>query len=144
VPSPSPAVAVDARLWYGLVERLRSTHPALASVFEHALPIEVGPERVVLTFESTTFVAERANEPEALRVLTDAVRRHFDAQTSVIIDISAKAASGVRTVAHLEAERREAELAKARATVEEHPLVREAVRVFGAQVRDVKLPSGDG
>jgi DNA polymerase-3 subunit gamma/tau len=144
VPVPSPSVAVDARAWYGLVERLRSTHPALASIFEHALPIEVGPERVVLTFETTTFVAERANEPETLRVLTEIARRHFDAQTSVIIDTSAKAASGVRTVAHIEAERREAELAKARATVQEHPLVREAVRVFGAQVRDVKLPSGDG
>jgi DNA polymerase-3 subunit gamma/tau len=144
VPVPSPAVAVDTRAWYGLVERLRSTHPALASVFEHALPIEVGRERVVLTFETTTFVAERANEPEALRVLTDVARRHFDAQTSVVIDTSTKASPGVRTVAHIEAERREAELAKARATVEEHPLVREAVRVFGAQVRDVKLPSGDG
>jgi hypothetical protein len=108
------------------------------------LPIEVGRERVVLTFETTTFVAERANEPEALRVLTDVARRHFDAQTSVVIDTSTKASPGVRTVAHIEAERREAELAKARSTVEEHPLVREAVRVFGAQVRDVKLPSGDG
>lgn len=143
VPVPSPSAVVDTRVWYSLVDRLRSTHPALASIFEHALPIEVGRERVVLTFE-TTFVAERANEPEALRVLGEVVRRHFDAPTAVTIDSSAKAASGVRTVAHIDAERREGELAKARAAVEDHPMVREAVRVFGAQVRDVKLPSGDG
>jgi len=41
------------------------------------------------------------------------------------------------------ADRRSAELAKARAAVEGHPLVQEAVRLFGAQLRDVKLPSGE-
>jgi hypothetical protein len=54
---------------------------------------------------------------------------------------------GVRTVASLDAEKaekRSAELAKARAAVENHPVVQEIVRLFGAQVREVKLPSLDG
>jgi DNA polymerase-3 subunit gamma/tau len=144
VPVPTASVAVDPRVWQAVVERLRATHAALASVFEHALPVEVSPERVILTFDAARFVVERAGEPEALRVLTEVVRKHFGAPTSVIIDTSAKAGAGVRTVATIESERREGELAKARAAVEEHPLVREAVRVFGAQVREVKLPSGDG
>ena len=46
----------------------------------------------------------------------------------------------MRTVASLDAERRAAETARARAAVEAHPLVQEAFRVFGAQIRDVKLP----
>jgi hypothetical protein len=135
---------VDPSVWQTVVERLRATHAALASVFEHALPVEVSPERVVLTFDAARFVVERAGEPEALRVLTEVVRKHFGVPTSVIIDTSARAGAGVRTVATIESERRDSELAKARAAVEEHPLVREAVRVFGAQVREVKLPSGDG
>jgi hypothetical protein len=144
VPVPSPSAALDPRVWCGLVELLRASDPPLASLFEHALPVEVGPERVVLTFEAAPFLVERASAPEALRALTEVVRRHFGAPTRVTIDTAAKAACGVRTVATIESERRESELARARAAVEDHPMVREAVRVFGAQVRDVKLPSGDG
>ncbi len=33
---------------------------------------------------------------------------------------------------------------RARAAVEAHPLVQEAIRVFGAELRDVKLPGADG
>ena len=33
--------------------------------------------------------------------------------------------------------------AEARARVEAHPVVQEAVRLFGAQLRDVKLPTGE-
>jgi DNA polymerase-3 subunit gamma/tau len=143
VPVPSPAPAVDSRIWSGLVELLRASHPALASVFEHALPLEVGPDRVVLTFEAAPFVVERASEPEALRTLNEVARQYFGAPTSVTIDTAGKAATGVRTVAMIESERREGEIAKARAAVEDHPMVREAVRLFGAHVRDVKLPSGD-
>jgi hypothetical protein len=37
------------------------------------------------------------------------------------------------------AERR-AEIAKARAAVEDHPVVRDIVRLFDAELRDIKLP----
>jgi hypothetical protein len=47
------------------------------------------------------------------------------------------------TVASVDAERRAADLAKARAAIEAHPVVQEAVRIFGAQVRDVRLPPGE-
>jgi hypothetical protein len=61
-----------------------------------------------------------------------------------VLEAAAKASPGVRTVASVEAERRVADLAAARAAVEAHPLVREAIRVFGAEVCDVKLPGADG
>ena len=41
----------------------------------------------------------------------------------------------------MDAEKRTAELAQARAAVEGHPVVQEAVRLFGAQLRDVRLPT---
>jgi predicted RNA methylase len=62
----------------------------------------------------------------------------------VSIELSAHAAAGVKTIAAIDADRRSAELAKARAAVEGHPLVKEAVRLFGAQLRDVKLPPSEG
>lgn len=93
---------------------------------------------------SAAFQAERAREPEALEALTRAVRAHFGAPTQVVLEVAVKAAPGVRTVASLEAEGRRAELAAARAAVEAHPLVQEAIRVFGAELCDVKLPGADG
>jgi hypothetical protein len=75
--------------------------------------------------------------------LTREVRAHFGGPTQVALDLSAKPSSSARTVASVDAERRSAELARARARVEQHPVVREAVRLFGAQVRDVKLPNDE-
>ena len=117
----------------------------MASFFEHALPLEVTPARVVVAFDgNAAFQAERAREPEALEALTRAVHAHFGAPTQVVLEVSAKAAPGVRTVAALEAEKRSKELAAARAAVEGHPLVKEAIRLFGAELCDVKLPGADG
>jgi hypothetical protein len=104
----------------------------------------VAPSRVVLGFEpSAAFLAARASEPDALDDLTREVRAHFGAPTQVALDLSARPRPGVtpKTIAALDAEQRTAELARARATVEDHPVVKEAIRLFGAQLRDVKLPS---
>jgi DNA polymerase-3 subunit gamma/tau len=139
--SPEPDMAV----WRAILDRVRAKRPALASVLEHAVPLETTRSRLVVGFEpGAAFLGARASEPEALEDLTREVRAHFGAPTQVALDLSARAPANVKTVASLEAERRSAEAAKARAAVEGHPLVQEAVRLFGAQLRDVKLPSGEG
>jgi DNA polymerase-3 subunit gamma/tau len=145
VPVAGPAAPPDLAAWYAIVERLRLERPPLASIVEHAIPIEVSASRVLLGFEaSASFLAGRASEPAALEALTRAVRTHFGAPTQVALELSAKPIPGIRTVAAIEAERRSMELAKARAAVQDHPVVKEAIRLFGAQVRDVKLPSSEG
>ena len=145
VPAPVATAVPDLETWRAILDRLRAARPALASVLEHAAPLELGAARVVVGFEpSAGFFAARASEPEALEALTREIRAHFGAPTQVALDLSARPVPGVRTVAAIDGERRSAELAKARAAIESHPLVQEAVRVFGATVRDVKLPSGEG
>jgi DNA polymerase-3 subunit gamma/tau len=153
-PAPVPAPVAqpiaagplpDMAAWRSVVERLRTEKAPLASIFDHAVPIQVGPERVVIAFDPTqVFVAQRAAQSEALEALTRAARAHFAAPTEVVLDLSARPVAGARTVAAMEAERRAAATAKARAAVQEHPVVKEVIRLFGAQVRDVKLPAGDG
>jgi DNA polymerase-3 subunit gamma/tau len=138
-PSASPATEMHA--WRAAVELVRAARPALASVIEHAFPLEVSAERVVIGFEpSAGFLATVASEPDAIEVITRAIRAHFGAPTQVVLDVSAKPVVGTRTVAAIDAERRARDLATARASVESHPIVQEAIRVFGAQLRDVKLP----
>jgi DNA polymerase-3 subunit gamma/tau len=147
-PAQAPAVAAaltpDMQAWCTVLAGLRETKAAFAAFYEHALPLEITPARVVVGFAPEAgFQAARASEPDALEALTRAVRAHFGAPTQVVLEVAAKVSAGMRTVASLEAERRSAELASARAEVEAHPLVQEAIRLFGAQVRDVKLPPSD-
>jgi hypothetical protein len=112
---------------------------------EHAIPIEVRAARVVIGFEpSAAFLAERASERDALDVLIREVHARFGDATQVVIDTSAKATSGVRSLASVDAEHRSVELARARAAIQTHPLVEEAIRLFGAKIQEVKLPNGEG
>ena len=144
VPAPASALA-DMDTWRSILERVRAARPAVASTLEHAMPLEVSAARVVVGFEvNASFLAARASEPEALDVLTREARAHFGAATHVAIDAAAKASSSGRTIASVDAERRSAEESQARVAIETHPLVEEAIRLFGAKVQDVKLPGGDG
>jgi DNA polymerase III subunit gamma/tau len=145
-PAPvSLAVAPDVDVWRTILDRLRARQPALASVLDHAIPMETSAARLVVGFEpSAAFLGARASEPDALDELSREVRAYYGQATKVSIELSAHAAAGVKTIAAIDADRRSAELAKARAAVEGHPLVKEAVRLFGAQLRDVKLPPSEG
>jgi DNA polymerase III subunit gamma/tau len=139
----SPATDIDS--WRAIVERVRKTRPPLASVLEHAMPLEIGATAVVIGFDpSAAFLAMRAGESDALELLTREVRAHFGVPTRVELRSSASPLHGVRTVAAIDADHRAADLTRARATVESHPLVQEAIRLFGAQLRDVRLPTGEG
>jgi hypothetical protein len=106
--------------------------------------LQIGRQRLVIGFDpAEDFLARRASDPAAVATLTRAARAQFDTDTEIAVQQSLAAVGSLPTIASVDAERRAAELERARAAVEEHPLVREAVRVFGARVREVKLPGGD-
>jgi DNA polymerase III subunit gamma/tau len=139
----SPLAEMDA--WRTILERVRSARPGVASALEHAIPVEISAARVVVGFEQAAgFVAGRATDTEALEVLTREARAHFGPATQVAIDASAKSSNGARTIAAVDAERRSVEISQARAAIQTHPLVEEAIRLFGAKVLGVKLPGADG
>jgi DNA polymerase-3 subunit gamma/tau len=140
-----PSSPPDLDAWRAIVDGVRQARPPLASVLEHAMPLRVEREALVLGFEaSAAFLCARASEAEALDTLTRAARAHFGASTRVEIDASARSVPGTKTLASIAAEQRSAELAKARAAIEGHPVVRAAIRLFDAQLRDVRLPGTDG
>src|SRR5260370_23676410 len=96
LPSSAPA---DWRL---IVERMRSAQPALASVFEHAMPIEVGPQRVLLGFEAESgFPALPAHQAQVLAAFTPAVRGFYWAPTARPCYPSAAPARATRTLSAL-------------------------------------------
>jgi DNA polymerase-3 subunit gamma/tau len=147
-PTPDPPrVASTLRSptqdWRAILELVRASNPPLAVVFEHAVPVEVTRARIVLGYAPDDLLGSRASEDDALSALTSAARSHFGATVAVTVDVKQRAGK-TGSVHAIESAERRAEVAKARAAVENHPLVRDIVRVFDAELRDIKLPKEEG
>jgi len=127
--------------WEAILADLRERKPAVASVYEHAAAVQVGPDRVVLAFEPGSFLLAQATESR--EVVAEAAAAHFGAATVVELDDTGRHA-GVETVAARNSAEQAARRADAKKRVEEHPLVRAAVDLLGAELRDVRLPNEAG
>src|SRR5262249_29846167 len=114
----------------------------LAAALDHAVPIEISTRRIAVGYAEDDLLGERASEDASIAMLAEAARSLFGVVVPVQID--ARHRGGKTGAVHaIDSAERRAEVAKARAAVESHPLVREIVRLFDAELRDVKLPEGD-
>jgi DNA polymerase-3 subunit gamma/tau len=129
--------------WRAILTRIRASRAPLASILEHAVPLEVTRERVLLGYEAQSFLGAQAADPEAMDLLQREARAHFaNAETKVALDLTMRP-STVATVAAIDAEQRRIAMAKAKEAVEKHPLVQKAIAIFGAELREVRLPGGE-
>ena len=141
-PALVPPAARDLDAWRTILDRVRAARPALASVLEHGSPIEVSRERVLLGYAPGDFLGAEAAEEDAALLLQREVRAHFGVATKVELDLSMRTPV-TASVAAIDSAKRNEELAEARAKVEAHPLVRQAMALFGAELREVRLPGED-
>jgi DNA polymerase-3 subunit gamma/tau len=135
--------ADDLETFRTVIARVRSVKAPLAALFESAVVLEVGRERVRLAYEAHSFLAAQASDPEALDLLTREVRAHFGAATAVELDLSAKSLAGKATLAGVAIEQERARTAAARAAALAHPMVQRAVHLFDAEVREIRLSADD-
>jgi DNA polymerase-3 subunit gamma/tau len=142
-PEPARAGRVDLEAWRAILERVRAVRAPLASILEHAITLEVSPERLTLGFPQDSILGAQAAEAEALDLLRKEARAHFGGPLKVALDLSCKAPAGSETVASMNAEKVRLATAEARAAVEKHPLVRYAIEELGAELREVRLPKTD-
>jgi DNA polymerase-3 subunit gamma/tau len=138
-PDPPRAVASPLETWRAIVDRVRAENAGLASALEHAVPIEMSRARVALGYAEDDLLGHHASEESAVAVLARAVHAHFGAEVPVRIDARHRGDKG-GTVHAIDSAERRAEIAKARQAVVDHPIVRDVVRLFDAEIRDVKLP----
>jgi DNA polymerase-3 subunit gamma/tau len=132
----SRSPSLDA--WRAVLARVRAERPPLASILEHASPIAVSAERVVLGYEQGSFLAAQATESSHVELLTRHVREYFGTTTPVAFDLSASSKANP-SVASLDIEERRVRLEQARRAVAEHPLVRAAIDILGAELKDVRV-----
>ena len=124
--------------WRDIVARVRAEDASFGAMFDQASPVEVGKERLVIGYRPNSFEGARATEGKAVEMLTRVTRTFFDAQTQVAVDVSSQMPHA--SLAQLENERRRIALEEAKARVRAHPIVAEAMRLFEAELRDVKVP----
>ena len=144
MPAAGPAATVDLAAWRRVLARIAGANPGLASIYEHAVPVEVSAARLHVGYDETSFLGGQASDAENLEVLRREARAELGPAVVVSVDLALGDGERHRTVASMDAEVRRKELAEARRAVETHPLVAEAVALFGAEIRDVKLPPREG
>lgn len=129
-PKPKAHVPREAlQEWEGIVADLRDSKPALAAVLEHGIPRAVTAERIILSFQEGSFYGRQAKSPAAIEAITDAAKGRLGSKPKVEIRFDAEGSSK-RTVAALDATRKEAESAAKRREALSHPAVRDAMDVF--------------
>jgi DNA polymerase-3 subunit gamma/tau len=138
---PQPRALDDSAAgdWAAILERVARHKPHIASVFAHAAPLGIGRDGVVLGLERGSFLADQAATQEARDLLTDAASEHFGTRVAVEIDLSGRHGERQTLAARHSAEAA-AQRDAARQRVREHPLVKAAQELLGAELRDVRLP----
>lgn len=128
------------RAWRAILASIGAEKPGVASVFEHGVPLTVGPGRIVIAYAAGSFLLQQATAKDAQAILERVAADHFGVPTTLAVDESDKHAN-VLTVAQENARASEARIQAARKRVEDHPLVTAAISILGAELRDVRLPN---
>lgn len=140
IPSSSTKESEAITTWRLLLDRVRKVSPPVAAMLDLAIPITVTRERIVVGVEDDSFEDTRAEQTDARGVLTQEARAYFETATEVVFERAARG-SKVASIAYLDAAKRKQMQVEARVAVETHELVQHAIRVFQAELKDVKLPA---
>ncbi|HRG99271.1 MAG TPA: DNA polymerase III subunit gamma/tau, partial [Polyangiaceae bacterium] len=135
---PAEALVATVRAFVALV---REQNPGLAAHLEHGGPLEASPARLALAYERDAFSAVSVAQPEHQALLLASARAVLGDEVAWVLDTTTPVEALPMSLAGLDAEARRAALERAREAVATHPLVRKAIELFDAELRDVRLPN---
>ena len=117
--------------------------PSLASVLSHARPLEVCGKRVCLALEPGSFFADQMRDSRNRRDMERFCQEFFGDQTELVIQEqnAEKAQDNIPSLAETRQQARiEAEQLMRKRALDD-PRVQEAIRIFGAEVHEIR-PEG--
>jgi DNA polymerase III subunit gamma/tau len=138
-PAPTDPDPEILGTWRAILDVVRQKNAGLASVLEHAVPLEINAKALRLAIEEGSFYAERARDEQALDLLTRVVRDHFGASTEVSFSLQDADVTSGRTLYEKDEAARVEREKQARSKLEQHKLVRAAVDGLGARIVRIKL-----
>ncbi|HUU00955.1 MAG TPA: DNA polymerase III subunit gamma/tau [Myxococcota bacterium] len=122
--------------WQKLVAMVSRRRPSLGSVLNHAYPLEVSAERVCIALEPGSFFADQMKVERNRRELEKYCRELFGQETRLSVE-DRRADQGV-TLAQALDDERQTRMDEQRNQALSHPMVKEAIKIFGAEVAQVK------
>ena len=137
----APTALDDERLaaWHAIIEMVAGSRPELAALLEHAAPLELGPEELVIGWEPGSVLGRQFASKESESVLQRAAAAHFGTAPRLRLELESERARGFETVAAIISREREQQKRQALAEARSHPRVTEAIEILGARIKDLRL-----
>ncbi len=107
-------------------------------MLEHGALVSIGSGRIVLAFEPGSFLVDQLKTEATLALIGRLASACLGAPTELELERSGKPRS-VATLAERRSDEESTREAEAKKRVTENPLVRAAIEVLGAELRDVRL-----
>ena len=114
--------------------------PSIGSVLNHARPLEVSPQQVKIALIPNSFFADQMKNDRNKKDLQQFCRDFFRAETQLVVEVAGEEAGPTLSEAW-EQERKQNEDGIKKDSIS-HPAVQEAIRVFGAEVEQIKISKG--
>jgi DNA polymerase III subunit gamma/tau len=124
--------------WEELVARVSKHRPSLGSILNHACPLEVSPRYVRIALEPGTFFADQMKAPRNRREIEKFCRDMFGEETELKVE-DRQEGQGVSLAQSWEQERKKSADEQRKQAIN-HPMVKEAIKVFGAEVEQIRTP----
>lgn len=132
--------------WRRVVDAIRLGNPKLGAFLDHAEVYSVGGDEIRLGIDKNSMFHGEVTSPATRAEIADAAERVFGQRPAVVFE-SSKHDSLSPSSETVFARDKEARARKEREDIERaraHPVVLEAVRIFGARVKNIELPKSDG
>jgi len=138
-PPAESSSAIALTRFRDVVEAVREERPELAAFLEHAAVLVAEPGTLVLAYEPRSMFAEQVRGRPAIDLVTSAASKVFGQTTSLEFKFDHAPASTMDTLSADRVRAREARVRKAIADAKNHPAVTDAMELFGARLKDLKL-----
>jgi hypothetical protein len=132
--------------WRQVVDKIRQRDPKLGAFLDHAEVLEVSGHCIRLGIDKHSLFRSEVTSRTTQQEIAEVAAQVFGRKPTVEFETSS-IDSGSPTSETVFAKDKEARTQKERDDIERakaHPVVLEAVRVFGARVKSIELPKSDG
>lgn len=134
---PTTFAEPSSAKWQRLIERIRQEKPLLAASLERVSVRELQPDRIELDFNGHEFDYEMVKERESFSLLNRLARDIFGQQVKISLKAGGKE---IQREQRMKTDRQRLQQQKAL----KHPLVTEALEIFGGEIVEVKVGPDKG
>jgi hypothetical protein len=122
-----------------VVARVAPERPELAAKLEHAVPLELKEDKLVLGWAPGNLFGQLVANSDATPVVERTCSALLGRTIRVVHEHESARAAGKKTLSVLTAEDRERKVREAYETARRHPRITEAVEILGARLKDLRL-----